>query len=150
MDIIGHKTIFLTVSGILVLASFAVLGIFGLNLGIDFIGGSLLEVEFIKERPSFDAVREAIGETQFANAVIQPTGDTGLLLRFQDVNEAGHQELLGVLAEVSQGELVELRFDSIGPVIGQELKRRSLIALGLTIAQNLFLLGNMALLQSWR
>ncbi len=127
MDIIAHKRIFLTISAILVLASIISAAVFGLNLGIDFTGGALLEIEFSGERPSPPEVRNAL-EAIAGNVTAQPTGERGMILRFRTVDESTHQAILGAL-----GYPEEKRFDSIGPVIGSELARKALIALGTAI-----------------
>ena len=133
MNIISHKYIFLSFSGLLVAASLIAFGLWGLKPGIDFTGGSLLEVEFKDARPDFSSLAKTL-ESELGSVLIQPVGDKGLLLRFKHIDEDLHQRVLGVLGAGSgeQGpSLVEKRFDTIGPTIGQELKRRSLIALAI-------------------
>lgn len=129
MNIIGHKYIFLTVSGILVLVSIATIAFWGLKLGIDFTGGSLLEVEFKNRQLGVDEIRKILREVGLENATIQPLGEKGVILRFKDIDENTHQ---AVLKSLPGSE--EKRFDSIGPIIGSELKRKSIIALLLALA----------------
>lgn len=114
-------------SGVLVAASFLALALWGLRLGIDFTGGSLLEVEFIGTRPANDLVAETLKITGISNSIIQPTGERGLILRLPDIGEAKHQEIKRAFAPF--GEFEEKRFDSIGPTIGAELRRKSLWAI---------------------
>lgn len=133
INIIGHKYIFLTVSGILVLASFFAIGVWGLKLGIDFTGGSLLEVEFKNIRPAVEATKQALAEKGVEGVLVQSSGDKGVILRFQHVDEQKHQEILAVLDKLGSG-VEEKRFDSIGPTIGSELKRKAVWALMLAIA----------------
>lgn len=132
MSIISHKHIYLTVSGLLVLASLVAIGLWGLKLGIDFTGGSLLEVEFEKARPTVEAVRKMFESVGLDSVLIQPTSERGMIFRFRHIDEPIHQVLLSALAGVEP--LQEKRFDTIGPTIGKELKQRSIIALGLAIA----------------
>lgn len=133
MFIIRHKYIFLALSGIMVLVSIAAIAFFGLALGIEFTGGSLLEVEYIKMRPSIEEVRAAIADIKLEGLVIQPSGAQGILLRFKSIDEVTHQEIISRLTVVTQEhqEMRELRFDSIGATIGRELRNRSLLALAL-------------------
>lgn len=127
MKIVEMRRAWFSISAILVVASIVVLGVFGLNLSIDFTGGSLLEVEYAAERPEIDAVRSAVEEAGFPGGQVQPADDLGLLVRQPPLTEDQHQEVLAVLETF--GELEELRFESIGPVIGDELKRKSVWAL---------------------
>lgn len=128
MDIIGSRRIFYAISGILVLASIAALAVFGLNLGIDFTGGSLLEVEFSRERPEAGEFQERIAALGLGEVRFQPTGERGAFIRLRHVSEAEHQAVLAAI-----GGPEEKRFDTIGPTIGRELARKSLLAIGLAI-----------------
>lgn len=134
VNIISHKYIFLSISGLLVLASLVVIGVWGLKLGIDFTGGSLLEVEFAAARPSTDDIKKTLEPLELGTIVVQPTGDKGAILRLRHIDEAAHQEVLTALGAGEPGlAVLEKRFDSIGPTIGKELKSRSFLALGLAI-----------------
>jgi preprotein translocase subunit SecF len=125
-----YRKIYFTLSGILILVSFACLGIFGLKPGIDFTGGSILEVKYEGERPAVETVRETLGGL-IGPVSIQPTGSDGLLIRMQEINEETHQQVLGILKEGYQVE--ELRFELIGPVIGRELREKTTIVVILSL-----------------
>lgn len=127
MFIIKYRKIWYTVSILLVIASVVSVAYFGLNIGIDFKGGSLLEVEYANTRPEITAIQDTIKPLNFGNILVQPTGEKGALIRLQNLTEDEHQILLSVLS--SQAQLTELRFDSIGPVIGKELIQKSLIGI---------------------
>ena len=128
MNIIGHKYTFLTFSGLLVLGSIIIIALWGLKLGIDYTGGSLLEIEFKDKRMEVDELKKKMDGLSLENVIIQPAGEKGVILRFKDIDENTHQALLQSL-EGSE----EKRFDSIGPVIGNELKKKSVTALLLAL-----------------
>ncbi len=134
MNIIGHKYAYLTFSGILVLASIICLAVWRLNVGIDFTGGSLMEVEFTRGTvPSVDNAREVMAPLDLGDITIQPIGEKGMLFRFRDVDEETHQKILQSLSGLKgPEETVERRFDTIGPVVGKELRRQSIMAIALT------------------
>lgn len=132
MSIISHKHIFLAISGLLVLASVIAIAVWGLKLGIDFTGGSLLEVEYFGERLQIAEVESSLEPLGLGNFLVQPTGERGLILRFKHVDEPTHQVVTRALG--GGEKLVEKRFDSIGPTIGLELRRKSIIALALAAA----------------
>lgn len=138
VNIIGRKYIFLFISLTLVIISLLFLGLWGLRLGIDFKGGSLLEVEYTKNRPSIDEVKNSLEPYAIGSILVQPTGDRGLILRFKEISEDTHQEilkkLLGGSWQAGENKMVEKRFDTIGPTIGRELQRRSIFALVLAMA----------------
>lgn len=136
MDIVGHRKIFYALSGLLVLASVAALAVFGLNLGIDFTGGSLIEVEFSGSRPDVGELQERIAELNLGEVRFQPTGEEGVIIRLRHVDELTHQAILARLGAGSEqpgAAISERRFDTIGPTIGRELGRKSFLAIGLAI-----------------
>lgn len=116
---------------------------FGLNFGIDFTGGGLLEVKFSGEKPTTEEVKTALNDLDLKSLTVQPAGEDGMLLRFQNISEEKHQEILKRIsdlqltnnnsAEAGQNsqkpQIDELRFDSVGPSIGEELKRKSVYAI---------------------
>ena len=134
MNIIGHKYIYLAFSGILITVSILCLAVWGLNVGIDFTGGSLMEVEFTDgPLPTIDNVKEVLTPLKLGDVTVQPIGDKGMILRFRDIDEQTHQEILKAFGSL-QGpkETIERKFDSIGPTVGKELRSRSFLAIGLT------------------
>lgn len=135
MKIIRYRKIFYVFSGTLVLMSIVSLILWQLNFGIDFTGGTLMEVNFIAERPSNDQVREKLKDLNLGNLILQPTAERGLILRFKEVNEETHQKILSQLSEDKPATdvLEERRFDSIGPAIGQELKQKTYWAIAVSL-----------------
>ena len=136
ISIIKQRKIWFTISGLLVAASIIATVALGLNFGIDFTGGSLLEIEFFVTRPDSQKINESLEALQLGNITTQPAGEKGMLLRFREVNEETHQAILNTLKEklrpsgdeipVDVKILEEKRFDSIGPTIGQELRQKTL------------------------
>ncbi len=121
--IIQRKKIWFSISSILVALSIISLFVWGLNFGIDFTGGSLLEVKFNEERPSVTEIKEKLSGVELNSLVVQPIGEQGMILRFQDTTEEKHQEVITALDGAE-----EMRFDLVGPSIGRELKKKSLYA----------------------
>ena len=131
LRIIQKRKIFFTFSGILVLASILALSLWGLNLGIDFTGGSLLEVSYLNQRPDVTQIPDSLAPLELGEIKAQPSGDKEVILRMRTLTEAEHQEVSNTLK--NSGEVIENRFESIGPVIGQELKSKAWIAVLLAL-----------------
>ncbi len=127
MFIVKHRKIFFTISGLLVIASILAIVFWGFNFGIEFTGGSLMEVEFKESRPSNQEIKDILNGLDLGEISVQPTGEKNIILRTKDIDEGIHQEVLNKLQEL--GELEELRFESVGPVIGQELKKKAIYAI---------------------
>lgn len=126
LNVTKHRRLWLGLSAALVIASVILLATLGLKLGLDFVGGSLLEVRFANEQPTVTKVYEVLGDLNLGSLVVQPT-DESLIIRFKKIEETTHQEVLTNLAVLSEdlGALEEIRFESIGPSVGQELKSKS-------------------------
>ncbi len=126
MFAIKNKKIFLLSSLVLVLASVAYMGIFGLNPSIEFTGGSMVEVEYEVERPHTATLENVVSNAGFG-AIIQPIGEKGLIVKTKDLKENERQQLLQTLNLT--GDMKEVSFTSIGPSIGRELQTKATIAL---------------------
>lgn len=128
-NIINSKKIWFTISGSLMILSIVALLVWGLKLGIDFTGGSLLEVSYQTNRPSIDEVNQSLSTLNLQSLKVQPAGDNDFLLRFENVDETTHQEILNQLKNQVNGQLEERKFESIGPTIGMELKNKAITAI---------------------
>lgn len=138
---IEHRKGWYWFSAILVALSLTSIIVFGFNYGLDFTGGSLLEVEFNGPRPDIAAVEKIYVDTSIGEPQVQPSGNDKYIIRSSQLAEDQHQAILGALrgaeptstatstATTTVTTLTELRFESIGPTIGQELKRRAIYAI---------------------
>lgn len=131
LRIIQNRYIYFIISGILIIASIVLLSIWGLKLGIDFTGGTLIELNFANRPDSHEVQNLLANEYQDLEEVkIQPAGDKELIIRTKTLNEDEHQKLLAFLNKnYGQDTIVENRFESIGPVIGEELKNKAVTAI---------------------
>lgn len=131
MFIVKHRKIFFFISGLLMIGSILALIFWDLNFGIEFTGGSLMEVSFKEARPSNNEIKEELKELDLGEINVQPTGQNNIILRMGDIDENTHQQVLFAL--YAFGELEELRFESIGPIIGQELKKKAVYSIVLAL-----------------
>ncbi|MBU0649176.1 protein translocase subunit SecF [Patescibacteria group bacterium] len=127
MAIVKLRKIWFLISAALVIASVVFIALWGLNFGIDFTGGSLAEIKFIEQRPEIPAVRGALAEFELGDINIQPSGDQDIIFRFQFLDEEQKTKVLEKLT-ADFGQIEELRFDNVGPIIGQELRTKTIYA----------------------
>jgi preprotein translocase subunit SecF len=130
IDFMGRRKAAVTLSVVLVVVAIAALALRGLNFGIDFTGGVLLEAGYAESADLTD-VRARLAESGFADAQVQEFGAaTDVLIRLLprvDGNAAQLSELGENILEVlrSGGAAVELRrIEFVGPQVGQELTER--------------------------
>lgn len=113
-------------SGALIVAALVSLVTFGLKFGIEFTGGSNLEVQFNEQRPSSDQIVQKLSDLNLGEIMIQPMGEKGAVLRFKGVDEATHSQIVSKINELSKME--EKNFQYIGPSIGNELRNKTQIS----------------------
>jgi len=139
MFAVTYRKIFFAITGALVAASLIAIAVFGLNIGIDFTGGALLEVTYEESaQPERAALEERLGALPIGGFSLRPVettaGAQGYILRTRDLTEEERQAVLAALSP-SEGVTPQVeRFTSIGPVIGQELRSKAFVALGIVIA----------------
>ncbi len=112
----------------IVFLSAAALFAFGLRFGIDFSGGSVLEVEYLQGRPSSSQAREQLAGLDIGLESLQPAGEQNMIIRMKAISEELHQEVLARLG----ADAKELRFESIGPAVGKELREDTLLMAALS------------------
>jgi preprotein translocase subunit SecF len=127
MNILRYSNAFLLFSAVFVIGSVGILGIFGLNFGIEFTGGSLLEASYNNTRPQITELREKLEGLDVGLSSVQEVGESGILIRMTGQTEEEHQRVVQALGE----EATELRFDSIGSSIGEELRSKALLLGGI-------------------
>ncbi|MEC7815243.1 MAG: protein translocase subunit SecF [Pseudomonadota bacterium] len=131
-DFMGLRKIATVLSVSLIIASIALLAVRGLNLGMDFTGGTSVEFEYA-EAPSLDEIRGTLTEAGYEQFVVQNFGaDTIVLVRLAEAgNDRLAEEITAVLS--ASGEDLELiSSEFVGSQVGDELKEDS--GLGLLIA----------------
>lgn len=121
-DFLRYKKIYLPFIAVLSLAGIISLVIFGLKPGIDFTGGSILEIEYKQNRPSNEVIEDRLTGLDLGQLTLQPTRGKGMIIRMKDINEDTHQ---AIIQKLGQNEIEERRFESVGPLIGQELKQKT-------------------------
>lgn len=133
IDFLGRRKIALTVSCILLVVSIASLAVRGLQLGIDFTGGALVEVGY-PQSADLAAVRGALNEAGFGDATVQHYGTTkDVLIRLKPQEGISNEELsVKVLEAVNKNtaEPAQLRrVEFVGPQVGDEMAQDGGLAL---------------------
>lgn len=127
MNLINYYKYLFALSGVILILGIVSIFSYGMRLGIDFKGGTVTELEF-KQTFDLSKVKEVVASQDIKNAQFQTTGEKGIIIRTEALEKEQHDKLTKAL-KTDVGEYSEKRFESIGPVIGQELKRKALYQL---------------------
>jgi len=129
MFFITNRKVLFGLIGALSLACLIALGFWGLNFGIEFTGGTLVEVRY-DDRPEKVLLEERVSGAVDGLGVfsLRASGEQGYMLRTRDVTEEEYQEIQNALAVEGSG-FEEERRATVGPSIGTELKNKALAAI---------------------
>jgi len=134
----AHRKVAMLLSLVLIIGSIASLAVKGLNFGLDFTGGTLVEVGYSEVEPLTN-IRNTIESAGYKNAVVVQFGsETDILVRLpQGYSDTLGDQLVAALQQDFSGEIDLRRIEFVGPQVGDELKEQGglamLMALGLVM-----------------
>lgn len=128
MFIVNNRKFFFILSAVLIIGSLFSIYTYGFNLGIDFKGGSILEVSYATERPALETTKEKISALDLGAYSLIPTGDLNYTLKARDITPEEKTKVLNALS-LPENTAKEERFNSIGPVVGNEMKNKAMVAI---------------------
>jgi preprotein translocase subunit SecF len=138
INFMGQRKIAAIVSLLLIVGSIVSLATNSLNFGLDFTGGTLVEVNYSQVEPLVN-IRSTIEKSGYPNAVVVHFGtETDVLVRLPNgYNNQLGAELVAALKQDFAGEIELRRIEFVGPAVGDELKEQGglamLLALGLVM-----------------
>jgi preprotein translocase subunit SecF len=126
-----YRPIYFLVSGIIIITGLFSLFKWGLNLGVDFKGGAILEYKFSNDI-STEEITGEIEKNGISLTSIQLVNEKDYLFKLPPISSEEKDELKELLTNFSEGEVEELRFENVGPTIGPELIKKTLVALSIS------------------
>jgi len=135
----SRAKLWFSLSGAILVLAAAGLVLEGMRFGLEFTGGRLIEY-FTEEPADLEAVRSELADAGFPRAVVQESGDGNVAIRTSQITEDDEDAVQGAVEEVT-GPAEEVRDEFIGPSIGDELRRKAFIALGIGLTVQLLFLA---------
>lgn len=132
MQIIQKRKIFYLISGAAIVFSIAAILIWGLNFGIDFQGGTLIELDFTPSGREVDLnkVKESFANDEAIKSLsLQKTGKNSIIIKAEGVDKNKFTDLSPKIKE-NAGDFVEARFETVGPTVSSDLKKKAFISVG--------------------
>ncbi|MGB9706582.1 MAG: protein translocase subunit SecF [Microgenomates group bacterium] len=141
MNWMRFKWLYFALSALIIIPGVYSLIRWGLRPSVDFTGGTLLELKFEKktvEQFSNLAIEEIIKNKNFDVFSVQSSGKNNFLIRLQPITKDDVGTIKAALAEEFQEEPQEVRFETVGPILGKELLKKTVI--GILLAAGFILL----------
>jgi preprotein translocase subunit SecF len=138
IDFIGKRYIAYVLSGLILVVTIVMLIWRGLNFGVDFTGGLLIQVKFDQKRTP-DEIRKALQPVQLENSIIQEYGEGDQVEYLihttkTDIDLQGLREKLEQALTLEFGKNVEIRrVEMVGPKVGKDLRQKALFAIYYTL-----------------
>lgn len=132
LDIVGKRYLFFGVSLLVIVPGLIALLLWGMPSGIDFTGGSLLEVEFdsgVAPQPS--QVRELYTQSGFDDSLVQTSGSAIIIVRSKSMPDSSKGEIIREMESRFGSTITVRRFESVGPSVGKEVAARAALAVAI-------------------
>ncbi|MEI6490537.1 MAG: protein translocase subunit SecF, partial [bacterium] len=127
MFVVKYRKIFYSITALITAFSIFAVSYWGLNFGIDFKGGAIAEVEY-QNRPSKESVENSIKALNLGEFSVRPSGDNAFIIKTRELSNVERQNVIGAVVGTTTGATLK-QFDSVGPVLGQELAQKSASAI---------------------
>ena len=134
-DLLGKSRRWLGLSALAIILAVSGLVTRGLDYGLEFSGGRLVEYDSTRS-PDLDEIRTALADAGFPRAMVQASGDDNVAIRTQKLSDDEEAAVTAAVERVA-GPAETVREEFVGPTIGDELRRKAVIALGLALLAQL-------------
>jgi preprotein translocase subunit SecF len=132
MNIIKHRYLYFAISLLVIVPGIIALIVWGLPLAIDFTGGSMLEVKFDSGKaPQPAQVFDLLTKDGIADTQVQTSGTSGIIIHAKEMDETTKNKIISDMGTAFNSKVTIETFESVGPVIGQEVTKRALLAVAL-------------------
>ncbi len=159
IDLIGKRYFWFLLSFVIIFPGLASLAVNGVQLGIDFTGGTLWEIQ-VEEDTSSNEIQSVLEAHGYTAARVQESDDNQMLIRMDELQQGSPEKAeLDAALENQIGPFTDLQLQSVGPTLGTEIRNRAMMAIGLASigvllyiayafrkTQNAFLYGSCAII----
>lgn len=141
IDFMGVRHLAFTVTLIMTLASLGCLAVKGLNFGLDFTGGTLIELNY-EQAADLNKIRSQLQEGGYPDAIVQSFGAVNdVLVRMPGDNPELGNQVAQVLRQDTANQVVVKRVEFVGPAVGEELRDQGGLGMLLALAGIMVYLG---------
>jgi len=127
MFIINHRGFFFWLTGLLLAGALGAILLWGLPLGIDFTGGSLMHVSYQNARPALADIEKQIAPVGLGTVSVRASGDSAIAIRTRSQTPAEHDAVLAAISKTAS--TTELSYTSVGPALGSQFTNKAIWAI---------------------
>ena len=132
MFFVNNRKIIYGIIGVIVALSAGALFLWGLDYGIEFTGGTLIEFAYKDKVPDKNVLEKGLDKLDIGQYSLRTSGDDGYMLRTKDISEKEYDRVRDALT-VDGLTLIEKRRATVGPTIGKELKNKAFVAIAVVV-----------------
>lgn len=141
MFVVAHRKIFFALSGLVVAAAVGAVAVFGLNFGIEFTGGEIVETVY-EERPEKTIIAAQLDELSLGAYSLRAAGEDEYIVRVRPLAEEERDAVFAALTAVAGEQVGTIeRFNAVGPTIGTELRNKAWIAIVAVVLAIIFFIA---------
>jgi preprotein translocase subunit SecF len=127
MYVINHRGLFFWITGLLLAAAIGSILVFKLPLGIDFTGGSLMQVGYKGNVPPLATIEKQVAVVPLGAVSVRASGENGVSIRTRTQTPAEHEAILTAIS--ANASTAELSYTSVGPALGSQFTNKALWAI---------------------
>lgn len=127
MYIINHRGLFFWITGLILAAALGAIFTWGLPLGIDFTGGSLMQVKYEGQVPALSSIEQQVATVPLGVVSVRAVGADTASVRTRTLSEAEHEAVLAAVS--ANASTTELAYTSVGPALGSQFTSKALWAI---------------------
>lgn len=141
MNFLKYSKLYFVIAIVAVVLSIYALFAYGLKVGIDFEGGSLLQFDYKNARPEMSVIQNALsGIEETKNVQIQPMGNNGIALKIskKDISQDVYNSIISKVKETGEIDDKSISTETISPLVGKELKDKTIVVAVVALIAMLF------------
>lgn len=127
MFIVNHRAFFFWLTGLILAGALGAIAFLGLPLGLDFTGGSLMQVSYQSGRPDLNTIQKQVSVVPLGAVSVRALGDNSVALRTRTLTPAEHDAILAAMSQ--NASTTELSYTSVSPALGSQFTNKALWAI---------------------
>ncbi|HCR52394.1 TPA: protein translocase subunit SecF [Candidatus Kaiserbacteria bacterium] len=127
MYVVTHRGLFFWITGLMLAAAIGAILVFGLPLGIDFTGGSMIQVSYPNGVPPLSTIQSQVDAVPVGTVSVRASGEDAISIRTRTLSQEEHDAILSALS--ADASVIELSYTAVGPALGSQFANKALWAI---------------------